>query len=131
SEDYAFHIRLALARPSFAIVLEPLAIIRLRTDRRSERERSRVFLDAVRILEELRPSLSKSYYSVAGCKAFHAARTLFALGDAEGAAEGFSVAMKYCNQPWAQQPAHYRLAATTVGPLAAEREARVFRQATG
>lgn len=131
SEDYAFHIRLALARPTFAIVLEPLVIIRWRPDGRSERERSRVFLDAVRILEELRPSLSKSHYSVAGCKAFDAARTLFNLGDEKGAAEGFAVARKFCTQPWARQPAHYRLAAATFGPMAAERIGRIFRHAAG
>jgi glycosyltransferase involved in cell wall biosynthesis len=131
SEDYAFHIRLALAGPRFAIVPQPLVVIRLRPEGRSARERSRVFVDAVRILGDLRSSLPKSYFLAAGCKAFTVARNLFNLGDEKGAAEGFVVARQFCTQPWADQPAHYRLSAATFGPIAAERMGRIFRRATG
>jgi hypothetical protein len=131
SEDYAFHIRLALAGPRFAIVPQPLVIIRVRPEGRSMRERSRVFIDAVRILGDLRPSLPKSHFFAAGCKAFTVGRNLFNLGDEKGATEGFAVARQFCNRPWAGQPAHYRLSAATFGPIAAERMGRIFRRATG
>jgi glycosyltransferase involved in cell wall biosynthesis len=131
SEDYAFHIQLSLAGPRFAIVWEPLVIIRSREEGRSSRERLSVFVDGLRILEDLRPSFAKNHFRVAGYKAFSAARTLFALGDEEGAAQGFAVARTFDTRPWARQPPHYRLAAGMFGPMAAERIGRIFRQATG
>jgi glycosyltransferase involved in cell wall biosynthesis len=119
SEDYAFHLRVALARPTYSVATEPLVVIRLRADGRSA-DKPRVYLDGLQALRDLRGRLPASHHAIAGRKALSLARSLFRLGDRAGARAGFALARAFCPDPYAEQPRAYRWAAATVGPARAE-----------
>lgn len=126
SEDYAFHLRVALAKPTYAVVLEPLVLIRLRNDGRSA-DKPRVFQDGLQVLRDLAADLPRSHHAIAGRKALSMSRTLFRLGDRPGAAAGFALARSLCDDPYAEQPPAYRWTAAALGPMAAETASRGFQ----
>ncbi len=128
SEDYCFHIRLALLNPSFEICTTPFSCARIRNNSRSTQE-LQVRLDAKKIIEHLLPSLPQSYYLIASEKLAELGSQLFQLGCNKEASAAFATAP--VKPQYLGRNVIYRFLARSFGPLHAERIAFIYRWAVG
>jgi hypothetical protein len=129
TEDYLFSLRLAAAGPRIAFDPRPLTIVRQRVDSRSRTDRVSVFRDACRCLEIVAPMLPERYRGALGRSAFAKGRTLYQLGDREGARSAFALARRFDPTParFSDQPSHYRAVARALGAIGAERLGELWR----
>jgi glycosyltransferase involved in cell wall biosynthesis len=127
SEDWDFHVRLAAARPRFTTIRKSLVAIDVRLAGRSQR-RSEVWssqLDAISVLaRELPPGVHGELAEAAA----HASGELFRLGERERAARGFDLATGLGDPKYSGRPQFYRVLASLVSPLFAERISESYRR---
>jgi hypothetical protein len=123
SEDYEFHIRLAMHQPKYAALTEPLVETRVRDESRSQKKHE-VWECRLRALETLAPLL-KSQYAAELADAFAVAGAeLYRLGRKSQAKRAF---MQSGGASFLSQSRWYRRAARTVGPEWAEWASGAYR----
>lgn len=125
SEDYDFHIRLALARPQFRVITEDLVLIR-----RHERQRSRdtvaVWSCAAASLQHNAARLPADALADAARAATRAASHLFAAGAHADAEHAFRLAERFGGARY--ERALMQNLTRLVGPLSAEKLAAWYRK---
>ena len=94
SEDYDFHIRLALTQPRWAVIPEDLVFIRRHDSQRSHATRE-VWTSAVESLEYLEPQFPESARSAVAEAATRAGSALFAAEAHDEAARAFRLAERF------------------------------------
>lgn len=126
SEDWDFHIRLALTRPRARYTCDPLVISHRRADSRSEhgREVSESTLQAIGLLAD---ELPREYGAALADVAVQHASRLFRLGARRSAATGFGLARRLGRPTFADQNRMYRAVARLAGPQVAEWAAAAYR----
>jgi hypothetical protein len=127
SEDYAFHIRLALESPSYVVIPEPLVGIRQRENSRSS-DKCEVYRDGIKGLKLLELEMPQSHRQMMAEAAISMSRKLYHLGDLRGARAGFAWAAGLGVPTYGQQHWGYRLFARAIGPLYAEWISGGYRQ---
>jgi glycosyltransferase involved in cell wall biosynthesis len=127
SEDYAFHIRLAIRCPSYALIAEPLVGIRIRSNSRSSNQ-IEVYRDGLRGLKQIESEIPTSHQRQLADAAITISRKLYQLGDLAGARNGFSWATKLGVASYRHQHWGYRLCARLVGPSCAEMISAQYRK---
>jgi hypothetical protein len=127
SEDWDYHVRIALARPRFAVIPHSVVGIDIRGGSRSQC-RTEVWssqLDAISLLERESPA---DFHSELAEAAARASGELYRLGMHAEAARGFRLARRLGQPTFAGRPTMYRVMASVVSPLFAERVARTYRR---
>jgi glycosyltransferase involved in cell wall biosynthesis len=94
SEDYDFHIRLALSNPRWSVIPEDLVHIRRHANQRSHAARE-VWSSAVEALEHLEPQFPPSARSAVAEAATRAGSALFAADAHDDAARAFRMAERF------------------------------------
>lgn len=127
SEDFDFHLRLALRRPAFAVIEEPLCCIRRHHRNRSALEEPRVWQDALRIVEHHGSALLPSYAAEAAEAACRFAARLFQLREFEAARHAYACALRWEKPRYAGRRQAFRALARLLGPYRAEQLAALLR----
>lgn len=127
SEDYDFHIRLAHSGVNYDVICQPLLRIRMHEGNRSK-DTVRVWVDAVRCLDELSGELGPGYAQDICDAVAKAGRTLYQAGALSEAEEAFRVAYRLGLPRFSEQTIWYRLLAQCGGPILAERVGRAYRK---
>lgn len=128
SEDWEFHIRLALSGVRYRVSTDPLVIAFRRDSGRSENAEEVLdsTLQAVRALAETVPVRYRDDLSeVAG----RAAARLYRLGARAKARDAFQLAYRLGRPAFVGERPFYRVLARTAGPLSAEWLGRLYRSA--
>jgi hypothetical protein len=126
SEDYDFHIRLAAAHPSVAIIDEPLVHIRLRPDSRSQKQ-TEVWTSAVQAIAQLSDELPSTYRLDLAEAAAKAGSMLFRNGDKAAARQAFVLAKRLGPPAYLREQEPYRFIARNFGQELAERLGALYR----
>jgi hypothetical protein len=127
SEDYEFHIRLALSGLRFEVVNRPLVNIRLRHDSRSQ-DAIALHADAVSALALHASSIPQAYKTEVADALVRRGSQLFRLGAADLADVAFSTA-RACSAPtYSHAGFAYRAMARAFGPSVTERCAFAYRR---
>jgi glycosyltransferase involved in cell wall biosynthesis len=124
SEDYDFHIRVALFKPKFAVINQDLVMIRRHPNQRSRLTRE-VWSGAIESLHLLAPRIPAAAHQHAAYAATRAGSALFACGAHADAARAFGLAERFGGVRY-EQPGMQRLT-RLVGPVSAERLAAMYR----
>lgn len=127
AEDYEFHVRLALRGPRYACIERDLVEIRLRPDSRSTRT-GEVYSDAVRAVRKVSAVAPRQYHRGLAAFALGASRKLAQHGELKGAMRGFELVRELVGRTFPGQPLHYRIAASILGPLNAEKVGAQYRR---
>ena len=125
SEDYDFHIRLALAQPRWAVVPEDLVFIRRHGQQRSRHVRE-VWTCAVDALERNAAALPARSHRHAARAATRAGSELFAIGAEAQAARAFALADRFGGARYDRGV--MQTLTGIVGALPAEKIAAVYRK---
>ena len=125
SEDYDFHIRLALANPGWRVVADDLVLIRRHEQQRS-RDTVTVWSCAVTALERNAAQFPVSAHADLAAAATRAASRLFAAGATAEAARAFRLAARFGGARYDR--ALMRQLTRVVGPLSAEKVAGLYRR---
>jgi glycosyltransferase involved in cell wall biosynthesis len=126
SEDWDFHVRVALGLPRFTVVSRSLVGIDVRAASRSQK-RSEVWssqLEAIALLQREAPA---DYHRDLAETAARASGELYRLGRRAEAAKGFDLAASLGRPTFEGRPPVYRVLASLISPLFAERVARSYR----
>lgn len=127
SEDWDFHVRLALLNPHFVVLEEPLIFIRVRKDSRSQNVEETA-LDTLKAIKLLKDSIPKSYYCYLADKTAFMGSKLFAIGNINQAREAFrfSQVLGPSNFHWRKNS--FQIFAKLFGPIFAEKIGLFFRK---
>ena len=125
SEDYDFHIRLALTNPDWHVLAEDLVLIR-RHGRQRSRDGAAVWSGALAALEANTALLPEHAYPHAAAAATRAASRLFAAGARAEAARAFGLAARFGGVRYDR--AVMQQLTRVVGPLSAEKVAALYRR---
>jgi cellulose synthase/poly-beta-1,6-N-acetylglucosamine synthase-like glycosyltransferase len=125
SEDYDFHIRLALAQPKWAVLADDLVLIRRHAGQRSRRVRE-VWTCAVDALEANAARFPASAHAHVARAATRAGSELFAAGAEADAERAFHLAQQF-GGPRYERGAMQKLT-SMVGALPAEKIAALYRK---
>lgn len=126
AEDFDFHVRLAASGITYTVIDDPLVVIRLRAESRSQRQLE-VWASAVQAVASLAEELPPRYRSdLAECAA-RAGSTLFKVGAVSEARRAFQMARRLGEPSFAEQPGAYRWLARTFNPELAKRVAAAYR----
>jgi glycosyltransferase involved in cell wall biosynthesis len=122
SEDFDFHVRLAVSGASLVRILEPQVIFRIRDDAFTHRERKDHLgwvqrLDVVRTLSKELPA---RYHSHLGYEAMLNGSRLFRLGAHREARQAFRLARELGCTAFDSGPRWYQGLARAIGPWSAE-----------
>jgi glycosyltransferase involved in cell wall biosynthesis len=126
SEDYDFHIRLAISGLRFGLILHPLVWQRLHQSNRSA-DQVQVWTDAVHILETLAGELDSAYIQAVCDALARMGRILFRIGALSEARNAFAIANRCGRSRFPGESPGYRVIARTCGPLIAERVGQAYR----
>ena len=127
SEDFEFHLRLALSGIRYEIIDRPLVRIRHHEGSRS-RDRVRVWVDAARALEKL-AGKAGAPYTQDFCDALaKMGGHLYQLGAYDEARRVFAVAYDLGRPRFPGQSRLYRTLAAVCGAMRAEYAGRVYRR---
>jgi hypothetical protein len=127
SEDFDFHIRLAAAARSYAVVSRPLIIQRLRSGSHSA-DLEACWTSAVRAVELLADTLPAQYRIDAADAAARLGSELYAIRSPSHAREAFRLARRLGPARFLHRPRGYRLVAQLLGPSAAEWVGATYRR---
>ena len=125
-EDYDFHIRLAARGIHYSVLLDPLVIIRIRSNSHSQ-NRSQVFSEKIKAIRLLSFDLPPAYAGALADACAEAASNLFHLGLKEEAREAFQIAKKIGPPLFRDQRRLYRLLAKMGGQELAEKIGWIYR----
>lgn len=125
SEDYDFHIRLALEQPAWTVLEEDLVLIRHHGRQRSRKVRE-VWSCAVDALEKLADEFPRAAFDDVAFAATRAGSALYASGAHEQAARAFALARRFGGARYNRR-AMQRLT-RLFGALPAEWLARTYRK---
>jgi glycosyltransferase involved in cell wall biosynthesis len=125
SEDYDFHIRLALSRPRFRVIAKDLVMIRKHDNQRSLITRE-VWASAIDALEHLETKFPKRVQEAVAHAATRAGSALFATGARADAARAFRLAQRF-GGPRYERTLMQNLT-RVVGAMPAERLASLYRR---
>lgn len=120
SEDYDFHVRLALRNVKYHVILDPLVTKRVRSNSRSEQQ-AEVWSSLWQALELLEPHIPSGYRNVLAERAAEVGSKLFALGNRDLARLAFQRAQAWGSPQFANRSLSYRWLAKALGPYHAER----------
>ena len=124
SEDYDFHIRMALLEPRWSVVPEDLVLIR-RHSRQRSRVTGEVWLGALQSLEALVDTVPKHARAHAAQAATRAGSALFSIGAVSDAKRAFALADRFGGARYPRQGMQ-RLS-SAIGAASAERLAALYR----
>lgn len=127
SEDYEFHIRLAHAGAHYCAITDPLVLVRVRDESRSQKL-SEVWKCRLQALEIVRPELGQDYAQDLSEAFAHAGSILHRLGEVDEARRAFAASLALGTPDYHGQLGLYRWSAHLFGPLAAERLAAFYRR---
>src|SRR5579871_448750 len=127
SEDFDFHVRLAARQIRYATVTEPLVIIRVRRQSRSQ-NRVETLSSMTQSIELLAGELPPIYRDDLADAAVRTGSALFKLGARAEAAQAFALASRLGRPTLDRQRSMYRALARSVGPAFTERAALVYRR---
>lgn len=126
AEDFDFHVRLAASGISYAVLDEPLVVIRLRTESRSQKQ-IEVWTSALQAIEHLAEELPMGYRPDLSDTAARAGSILFKLGAPAEARRAFRLARHLGRPRFSGQGSAYRFIARRFSPEVAERVAAGYR----
>ena len=126
TEDYDFHVRMAVRGPRFAVVPEPLVRIRVRAEGRSQK-RIEVWTSAVQAVRLLAAEIPAEYRPELAEAAVRAGSVLYKEGALEEARDAFRLAERIGPPDYRGQRGLYRAVARTFGAEAAERFGAWYR----
>jgi glycosyltransferase involved in cell wall biosynthesis len=126
SEDYEFHIRLALEGANVRTWREPLVLVRVRGESRSQK-RAEVWRCRLAALEMLEPRLVPAHAPALAEAYAETGSVLHRMGEETLARRAFARALRWGRPVYRGQGACYRRVAWIAGPLAAERLGRFYR----
>ena len=126
SEDWDFHVRLALANPSYIVMEEPLVYISVRRESRSQnvQETAKDTLKAIRLLKEKVPSQHLRYLAD---KAAKMGSLLFQLNEKAEARKAFDLSHSLGPSSFFWQRSSYQCIAKLLGQEWAEKVGLLFR----
>jgi peptidoglycan/LPS O-acetylase OafA/YrhL/glycosyltransferase involved in cell wall biosynthesis len=126
SEDFDFHVRLALSGISYAVLTDPLVVIRLRSEGRSSNQVEvwACFVESLRLLGNEVPA---SYKRDLAERALDAGCVLFRLGEKDEARKAFALAEELGPPYYTNKRFLFRNVARLAGPEIAERVALCYR----
>jgi hypothetical protein len=128
SEDFDFHVRLVSQEGlRFAIIPEPLAVIRLRQEGRTYKNEIDSFAGGIEAMRLLSKELPEKYHVELAERAVSVGRKLFNLGARDKAAEAFLLAERIGPPTFKYFNAFYRISALCIGALNTERIAHLYR----
>jgi glycosyltransferase involved in cell wall biosynthesis len=125
SEDYDFHIRLALSKPRFRVIAKDLVLIRRHDNQRSLLTRE-VWASAIDALEYLEPKFPQRVHEGVAHAATRAGSALFAVGARGDAARAFRLAERFGGPRY--ERALMQNLTRVVGAMPAERLASLYRR---
>ncbi len=125
SEDYDFHIRLALTQPSWSVIAEDLVLIRRHADQRSRQVRE-VWSCAVDSLERNAQQFPEQAWPHVARAATRAGSELFSAGAHADAKRAFQLADRFGGVRY-ERPVMQKLTGL-VGALPAEKIAALYRK---
>ena len=126
AEDFDFHVRLAATGPQFAVITDPLVIIRVRPGGRS-RNRVQTWSSYIQAIETLSTELPGGYRSDLADAAARGGAALYKLGARTEASAAFKLAARLGPPRFSTQRPLYRVLASTVGFERTEQLAQVYR----
>jgi glycosyltransferase involved in cell wall biosynthesis len=126
SEDFDFHVRLALSGLSYAVVPEPLVTIRVRAAGRSQ-DRVQTWGCIVNAVEALVAEVPAWYRRDLADTAARAGSALYKLGARGEARRAFALAKRLGPPTFQSERRFYRVLARSLGPQAVERISSVYR----
>jgi glycosyltransferase involved in cell wall biosynthesis len=126
SEDFEFHLRLALSGVRFEVIDRPLVRIRIHEGSRS-RDRVRVWVDGARALETLAAKAGASYTQDFCDALAKVGANLYQLGAYNEARRVYASAYRLGRPRFPGQSRLYRILALVCGAIAAEFVGRVYR----
>jgi len=126
SEDFDFHVRLAASGPKYAVITDPLVIIRVRPGGRS-RNQVQTWSGYVEAIANLANELPRSYRSDLADAAGRAGSTLFKLGARAEASAAFKLAGWLGPPRFSSQRPLYRALVSSVGFERTEQLAQAYR----
>jgi len=127
SEDWDFHVRLALRHPRVAAICRPLVGIDVRPESRSHK-RAEVWSSQLQSIALLETEVPPEFHGDLAEAAAHASGELYRLGHHADAARGFELAAHLGRPTFDGRPAMYRVLASLISPLFAERVAGSYRR---
>lgn len=127
SEDYEFHVRLAGRGAKYCAIYEPLVLLRVRNESRSQRQLE-VWECRLKGLEILTKSLSPHYRAALAEAYAVVGRQLHALGARSAARRSFSLAKSLGGAQFMGASCLYRWVVTWFGPNFAERIGDFYRR---
>lgn len=119
TEDYDFHVRLAIRKPRYTILADPLVWIRIRPAGRSQ-NRVEVWSSAVDAVRLLADEIPAAYRPDLADAAVRAGSVLFKAGARTQARSAFELAARIGPPTFGEQRGFYRTVARLFGPEAAE-----------
>lgn len=127
SEDFDFHIRLAISGVSYTIIRDPLVTIRIRPESRSSNH-IEVWCSAAQAIAQLADEVPLQYKPDLAEAAVRAGSVLFKLGAYTEARKAFHLAKEIGPPLYSQQRRLYRAVARTIGPENTERLGHLYRR---
>lgn len=126
TEDYEFHIRLAVSGVQYMNILDPLISIRVRSAGRSQKQEE-VWASALEALKIAARELSQKYHQDLSEAAASVGSKLFQLGMHKQAREAFDFAFRLGRPTFSGKPWTYRIIARLVGPYITEQIGQHYR----
>ncbi len=126
AEDFDFHVRLAATDPRYAVITDPLVIIRVRPGGRS-RNRVQTWSSYVQAVATLSEELQDCYRPDLADAAVRGGAALFKLGARADARAAFRLAARLGPPRFSTQRRLYRALASAVGFERAEQLAQLYR----
>jgi glycosyltransferase involved in cell wall biosynthesis len=126
SEDFDFHVRVAAQAVSYAVITDPLVIVRIRAEGRHQKW-VEVWDDFLKSVELLSAELPPRYRRDLADAAARAGSALFRMGERRRADRAFALAKRLGPPTFRRQRRLYRRLATWFGPQVAERFSMSYR----
>jgi glycosyltransferase involved in cell wall biosynthesis len=126
SEDYDFHIRLAMRQPCYKVIPEPLVRIRDRPTSRSKKQ-AEVYTSALQAIRSLAEELPRRYRPDLAGAAARVGSKLYSLGARPEAREGFRLARELGPPDFGDRMFVYRIVARVLGQEVGEWAGKLYR----
>jgi GT2 family glycosyltransferase len=128
SEDYDFHLRLALSGVNYAVIPEPLILQRAHQTNRSLNQ-APFLMGAIRILDHLMPEIPAEYHAEVAEVSANFGSDLYRKGKRRDAREAFDLSVRAGNARFKRHRPMYRFIARLFGQEAAELATALSRPA--
>ena len=127
SEDFDFHVRMAAGGAAFAVISEPLIMLRLREAGRTYKDQISTYWGGIQAIQLLAGELPAKYRDVLAEHAAYLGSRLFGVGSYLKARQAFRLAKKIGRPFFAHKSKRYRLAVKVCGIECTEWAALAFR----